>query len=214
MLKASTIFLYQNFLKKAYFLKPLASDLEMIVSIMSECFKNGGLLLVCGNGGSAADADHIVGELVKSFRKNRPLDNEIKKAICALEKPEEMLSKILQGGVPAINLTAHSALVSALVNDVGEEAMFAQQVIAYGKPGDVFLGITTSGRSKNILAGGLTAKAIGLKTILLTGEIAAKGEFPYFDLVVGVPAGETADIQDMHSTVYHMLCAMIEEELW
>ncbi|MBE3101812.1 MAG: SIS domain-containing protein [Firmicutes bacterium] len=165
-------------------------------------YRDGGKLLVCGNGGSAADSDHIVGELMKGFYKKRPLDNKIAALI-----GED--SGLLQGTLPAIALTQHNALSTAFLNDVDPIMTFAQQVLGYGKRGDAFIGISTSGNSKNVIKAAQVSKALGLKTIALTGDNGGQlGKI--CDWTINVPGETTADIQEYHLPVYHTLCAMLE----
>ncbi len=187
--------------------------LQGAFNTLTSCFSQGGKLLVCGNGGSAADADHIVGELVKSFEKERPLDNLLKGNLAAFGDVGEEMSKKLQGGVPAISLCAHTALLTAVINDIGAEMIFAQQVIGFGKPEDVLLGISTSGNSQNVLLAGLAAKAKGMTTIALTGGSGGKMA-ELFDICIKAPSLQTACIQDFHSVIYHELCRLIENFFW
>ena len=181
--------------------------------LLCACFENGGQLLTCGNGGSCADADHIVGELVKAFRLKRPLTEPLAMALLSQGHQGELLAEHLQGGLPAINLGAHAALMTAAVNDLGGVYIYAQQVVAYGRKGDVFLGISTSGNSENVLCAGLVAKAKGIKTIGLTGRSGGKME-GLFDLMIHADSTATEDIQDLHSTIYHAICAAVEYQLW
>ena len=183
--------------------------LREAVELLAASFRQGGKLLVCGNGGSSADADHIVGELMKSFRIRRPLDAQMRVALSGSPR----LAEMLEGALPAVNLSAHTSLVTAQFNDVGAEYIFAQQVIGYGRPGDVLLGISTSGKSQNILYAGEVAKARGMKTVGLTGRTGGRMK-ECFDLLLRAPADSTEDIQDMHSTLYHALCAALENEFW
>jgi D-sedoheptulose 7-phosphate isomerase len=178
-------------------------------------FNDGGKLLICGNGGSAADADHIVGELMKSFRAPRPLSDEVKTALLTQGDSLDMsddglqLSEKLTGGLPAINLSAHSSLLTAMINDVGAEYAYSQQVMALGSKGDVLLGISTSGSAKNVCFAALTAKALGLSTICLTGSGGGKLS-EVCDRSIRVPETETFKIQELHLPVYHTLCLMLE----
>ena len=181
----------------------LKDEIKAACRIMEASFASGGKLLVCGNGGSAADADHIVGELMKGFYKKRSL-------------PAEEASKLgeyaryLQGALPAIALTQHAALSTAFLNDVNPEMVFAQQVYGYGRDGDVLLGISTSGNSKNVCNAVGVAKSLGLKTIGLTGRKGGRLS-ELCDVCIRVPADSTADIQELHLPIYHTLCAMLEE---
>ncbi len=207
-MKKSTEELFDKYRAQHKFIAPLESNIRQAVEIMEDSFKNGGKLLICGNGGSNADAGHIVGELVKSFRLQRPLTDDIKDAMLI----DELKDK-LQGGLPAIDLGAHTSLVTAMINDVGGEYIFAQQVISYGRAGDVFLGISTSGNSKNILYAADAAKAMGVKTIGLTGRDGGKMK-DIFDLTIIADSQITEDIQDIHSTIYHVICAALECQFW
>lgn len=175
------------------------------------CYKNGGKLLICGNGGSNADADHIAGELIKGFVKQRRIDKKIAEKIENFGA-REMIDK-LQGSLPVINLGAHTSLITAVANDIGAEMIFAQQVMGYGKKGDLLIGITTSGNSEDVIYAGIVARAKEMHTILLTGGDGGKAK-GVFEVSLAVPETTTADIQDMHSVIYHALCMMIENEFW
>jgi D-sedoheptulose 7-phosphate isomerase len=195
----------------------LASCRGEIVSAfrtLEGCFAGGGKLLVCGNGGSSADADHIVGELMKGYLKARPLPQRLREALAARD-PElgQPLASRLQGALPAVNISAQSALSTAFANDVSAELVFAQQVLGLGRPGDVLLGISTSGGARNVLAALAAARACGLATIGLTGK--AGGKMPGLcDVLIRVPAALTYEVQELHLPVYHCLCAMIEERFF
>jgi len=196
---------------------PAIADIEVqlitCIQILSDCFACGGHLLVCGNGGSCADADHIVGELVKAFRMKRPIAAPLAVALREQGANGERLAETLQGGFPAINLGAHSALMTAVVNDMSGEYIYAQQVVAYGQERDILLGISTSGNSEDILYAGLVAKAKGMKTIGLTGKNGGKMK-NQFDIVLCAEANTTEDIQDLHSAIYHAICACVEYQCW
>ena len=178
------------------------------------CYENGGKILVCGNGGSCSDSDHIVGELMKSFELKRPLSTEIKEKLASID-PERgsYLASHLQQGLPAISLTAHSALITAIANDIDGEVIFAQQVIGYGRPGDILLGISSSGNSKNVLDACLVAKAMNLKVIGLTGETGGKMK-AFCDILINVPGRRTAFVQELHLPIYHLLCLAIEQHFF
>ena len=163
------------------------------------CYKNGGKLLVCGNGGSSADSGHIVGEMVKGFLKKRPLP----------EDWQEKLAMPLQMGLPAIDLTAQCALISAVANDLGGEYVYAQQALCYANPGDVLIGITTSGNAKNVVNAAKAARVKGAKVVGMTGEGGGKlAEF--CDVLLDVPERETYKVQEEHLKLYHRLCAEVE----
>jgi D-sedoheptulose 7-phosphate isomerase len=171
-------------------------------------------ILTCGNGGSSSDSDHIVGELMKSFVKQRPLNDDLKLAISKIA-PEHAddLNKKLQEGVAAINLSQHAALNTAFSNDVDSSMIFAQQVIGYGKTDDVIICISSSGNSKNVVLAAITAKAKNMKVVGLTGTKVGSLD-KYCDVVIKVPEIETYKIQELHLPVYHTLCLMIEDALW
>lgn len=201
-------------IKRYPVLESVRADIEKTYEILERCYENGGKLLIAGNGGSAADAEHIVGELMKGFVKRRPVPAEMEKALVETD-PErgKVLARKLQGGLPAIALTNHAALSSAFANDVDGVLSYAQQVNGYGKAGDVFLGISTSGNAENVLYAAVTAKARGMKVIGLTGKDGGKlGKFA--DAAVIVPEKETYKIQELHLPVYHALCLMLEERFY
>lgn len=202
-----------SYINKYSFIAVIKDSILSAFNLIDKCYKAGGKLLICGNGGSAADADHIVGELLKGFNKSRRLTEEQTNRFKEFGKQGEHLASVLQGALPAINLSAHTSLITAIINDIGAEEIYAQQVIGYGNRGDLLLGISTSGNSKNIINAGIAAKVMGVNTLALTGE---KGGIiaDSFDIAIKVPSSITCDIQDMHSIVYHLLCTMIEAERW
>lgn len=182
--------------------------------LLVESYKNEGKLLIAGNGGSAADAEHIVGELMKGFKLPRKLnENFTDKLISENEELGTVLAESLQGALPAIALDGHPALSTAYMNDCEPLLCFAQQVNGYGKAGDVFLGISTSGNSKSILYAATTAHAKGMKVIGLTGAKDSKLT-QMSDVCIKVPQTETYMIQELHLPVYHCLCLMLEDEFF
>lgn len=182
--------------------------------IIEDAYLNNRKLLVSGNGGSASDSEHIVGELMKEFKLKRKVFGEQAAALKEIDpKLGQTLADNLQGALPAISLTGHSALQTAFMNDVEPELVFAQQINGYGKPGDVYLAISTSGNSQNILYAAVNAKAKGLKVIGLTG--AKPNQLMKFtDVCIQVPETETYKIQELHMPVYHCLCLMLEEKFF
>ena len=179
--------------------------------ILEESYTNDGKLLVAGNGGSAADAEHIVGELMKGFVNPRKLEAEYSDALITVNKElGRVLSENLQCALPAIALDGHLALTTAYLNDCEPLLCFAQQVNGYGRKSDVFLGISTSGNSRNILYAATVAKAKGMKVIGLTGEKDSKLS-EISDTCIQVPETETYKIQELHLPVYHCLCLMLED---
>lgn len=182
--------------------------------ILEECYLNGGKILIAGNGGSAADSEHIVGELMKAFVLPRKLDDEYyNKLIDVDSEMGKVLGNNLQGALPAIALDGHISLSTAYMNDCEPLLCFAQQVNGYGNVNDVFLGISTSGNSKNVLYAVVCAKAKGLKVIGLTGMKENKLE-KLSDVCIKVPNTETYMIQELHLPVYHCLCLMLEERFF
>jgi D-sedoheptulose 7-phosphate isomerase len=189
-------------------------DIKEAYEILENCYKNGGKLLIAGNGGSCADAEHIVGELMKGFVKPRAVSAEFVEKLTVADpvRGKELADK-LQGGLPAIALTGHPGLSTAFLNDVDGNLIYAQQTYGYGKEGDVLLGISTSGNSKNIMYAMTAARAIGMKTIGLTGRNG--GELKETaDVSIVVPEKETFKIQELHLPVYHALCLMLEERFF
>ncbi len=181
---------------------------------LEACYAGGGKLLVCGNGGSSADADHIVGELMKGFLKTRPLGEDIRRRLEAAdgELGKELASR-LQGSLAAINISRASALSTAFANDVSADLVYAQQVVGFGRAPDVVLGISTSGNARNVLAALAAARGLALGTIGLTGEKGGKMR-DRCDVLIRVPASRTHEVQELHLPVYHCLCAMIEERFF
>lgn len=182
--------------------------------IMEACFKRDGKLLVAGNGGSAADSEHIAGELMKRFKIQRPVGEEYAKKLMEID-PERGpgLAKNLERSLMAIPLVAHEALTTAYINDVDGLGVFAQQLLGFGRKGDVFLGISTSGNSKNVMNATVVARASGIKVIGLTGE--QGGELAKVsDVVIKVPETETYMIQELHLPIYHCLCLMLEDKFF
>ncbi len=187
------------------------ADIEKAYEILKECYDGDGKLLVAGNGGSCADSGHIVGELMKGFVKPRKISSELReKLIRTDEKEGEILADTLQLSLPAIDITGHNALSTAYSNDVNGGSSFAQQLFGYGRKGDVFLGISTSGNSKNIISAAVLAQAVEIKTIALTGKDGGRLK-DIADCTIVVPERETFKIQELHLPIYHVLCLMLEE---
>lgn len=195
-------------------LKPIRQQIINAYGIMEESFLKGGKLLIAGNGGSAADSEHIAGELMKRFKTPRPVSDEFAERLKRVdEKRGAQLAKNLERSLMAIPLVAHEALSTAYINDVDGLGVFAQQLFGYGKAGDVFLGISTSGNSKNVMSATVVARAAGIKVIGLTGENG--GELAQVaDVAVKVPGTETYMIQELHLPVYHCWCLMLEERFF
>ena len=182
--------------------------------LMEECYKNGGKLLIAGNGGSAADSEHIAGELMKRFKIPRSIPEDLKKKLIEIDSVRgENLSKNLERPLMAIPLVAHEALTTAYINDVDGLGVFAQQLYGFGRAGDVFLGITTSGNSQNVMSATVVARALGIKVLGLTGENG--GELSQVaNVCVKVPETETYMVQELHLPVYHCWCLMLEDKVF
>lgn len=199
-------------------LRPLEGPVAAAYETLRTAFRGDHRALVCGNGGSAADAEHIVGELMKSMLVRRPVPTEVTDALAGTAPPElgeeaRYLSEHLEGALPAISLGSQTSLLSAVANDTAADMVFAQQVHGYGRPGDVLWALSTSGRSRNVVLAALTARAQGMRVVALTGE---PGE-PLGDLAdvwIRVPAASPADAQELHVAVYHSLCAALETEIF
>ncbi len=190
------------------------NDLEKAFDLLKQCYENGGKVLICGNGGSAADSEHIVGELMKGFLLKRKVGNEIwDKLREAFPSEGEYLADHLQGALPAISLVSQSAIASAYINDIAADLVFAQQVFGYAKVGDVLIGLSTSGNSPNVLNALKVAKITGMRSIGLTGS-AGGAMAGLCDVTICVPAAETYKIQEYHLPVYHAICAMLEMEFF
>lgn len=188
--------------------------IEEACNLLTACYEHGGKVLVCGNGGSCSDSDHIVGELMKSFELKRPIQVAVQEKLAVIS-PERgnYLAQHLQQGLPAISLTAHSALITAIANDIDADIIFAQQVIGYGQPNDILLGISSSGNSQNVLDACIVARAMNLKVIGLTGETGGKIK-EYCDTLINVPGRRTAFVQELHLPVYHLLCQVLENHFF
>ncbi len=177
------------------------NEIKKALELIIDTYKNGGKLLVCGNGGSASDSEHIVGELLKGFMLKRPVNDE--------RIPKELRSG-LQGSLPAISLPSQSGILSAYINDVDPQMMYAQLVYGYAKAEDLFVGLSTSGNSVNVVNAAKVAKSLGIKTIALTGKNESKLS-EICDACIKVPQSETYKIQELHLPVYHYLCEEVEK---
>jgi len=199
-------------------LSSCAEDIFRAGITLAKAAWEGSKFLLAGNGGSAADADHITGELLKSFCKKRPINGEFADKLRELDRGSNggagaLLADKLQAGIPAICLTYHNALSTAYSNDVDPNLVFAQQCQAFGNAGDIFWGITTSGNAKNVYYAALTAKARGLTVLGLTGQTGGRLK-ELCDICIRVPRTETYEVQELHLPVYHALCLYMEDCLW
>lgn len=206
--------IFNNLIERYPVLESSEDDIYQAYKVLEECYLNGNKLLVAGNGGSAADAEHIVGELMKSFIKRRPLKEDLKNKMIQLD-PEmgSVLAEKLEGTLPALSLNMNIGLNTAFLNDVDGLLILAQEVQGYGNPGDVFLGISTSGNSVNVNYAAIVARAKGMKTIALTGKDGGKLK-DKVDVAIVVNEMETFKIQELHLPVYHALCLMLEERFF
>lgn len=195
-------------------LESVRRNIDAAFDIIAETFSRGGKLLIAGNGGSASDADHIAGELMKSFVKKRELPDAFKERITAVDSAiADYVIPRLQQALPAIALSNHASLNTATINDVAGDMTFAQQALGYGKEGDALLAISTSGNSKNIIYAAAVSKAKNLSVIALTGRDG--GELKRFaDVSIIAPETETYKIQELHLPIYHCLCLMLEERFF
>lgn len=185
-------------------LKRCENEIEKAKEMMLETYRSGGKVLVCGNGGSASDSEHIVGELMKGFLLKRPVTDE---------RIPGALREGLQGSLPAISLPSQSAILSAFINDVDPEMMYAQLVYGYAKKEDLVIGLSTSGNSKNVVNAIEVARCMGIKTLSLTGQKESKMS-ELSDVTIRVPETETYKIQEYHLPVYHYLCAEVEKQMF
>jgi len=194
-------------------LQPLAAEAERACDLLLQCYRAGGKVLVCGNGGSAADSEHLVGELMKSYLLPRRLPAERRAALAASVSDGAYLADHLQAALPAISLVSQVALVTAVANDLGADLVFAQQVVGYGRAGDVLVAISTSGNSRNVLLAAQVARAQGLKTIGFMGR--GGGQLRGLcDVALCVPHDRTAVVQERHLALYHAICGALERSLF
>ena len=195
-------------------LKPCAADIQAAFEILRDCYWSGGKVLVCGNGGSAADTEHIVGELMKGYLLKRSIPEDLRaRLVSAHRENGAYLASALQGALPAISLVSQTSLLSAIGNDTDADMGFAQQVYGYGREGDVLLGISTSGNARNVVYAVQVSRTLGMHTCTLTGP--AGGVLKTIsDVCIRVPGKSTPAIQERHLPVYHVLCAMLEEEFF
>jgi len=205
--------LISRFCEKNPELVALLPDIQKAAAAITECYKNGGRVFTCGNGGSSSDSAHIVGEFLKGFLCKRPLSEKEKGKLAAHGELGGLMAEKLQGSLAAIDLTTQQAIMSAVANDTDPLLMYAQQLWGLGRKGDVLIGISTSGNAKNVLCAGIAARELGMTSIALTGEAGGKmGE--HFDMAVRVPSSWTPEVQEYHIAVYHLICALVEAEFF
>lgn len=189
------------------------NEIKNAVDRLALCYENGGKLLLCGNGGSAADCEHISGELMKSFLIKRPLSDEKKKKMAEKLPEISEITEKLEGGLPAISLPSLTSFNTAFINDADPRLVYAQALVALANEGDALMAISTSGNSENIVNTAKTAKALGLTVIALTGKSGGKLK-EISDVAICVPEEETYKIQELHQPVYHCICGELEERFF
>lgn len=196
-------------------LEYLKNSIKKASDIIVECYYNGGKVLICGNGGSASDCEHIVGELMKQFILSRKIEKKFKDDFIKLYPQDEFINR-LQGAVPAISLVSQTSISTAIVNDIGHDIIYAQQVYGYGKKNDVLIAISTSGNSTTVINAMKVAKVKGMQVIGMSGQTGGKmltlNEL--CDILLNVPETETYKIQEYHLPIYHAICACVENSIW
>ena len=206
-MKEKTVEILKEVVARYPVLEPCRESITAAFETLLASYRDGGKVLVCGNGGSASDAEHIVGELLKKFKKHRDIPAEV----AARLRPE--VAAKLEGALPAISLVSMSGIITAFANDVAWDTAFAQQVLGLARPGDVLITLSTSGNSANCVAAAEVMKAVGGRSIALTGSRESKLS-AVCDVAIRVPETETYKVQELHLPVYHALCAAIEEEMF
>lgn len=198
-----------NLIERFKELEPIKSNIDLAIEAIINCYRNGNKVLIAGNGGSACDSEHIAGELLKSFVKKRPIKEEIRKELLRFEEGEYIADN-LEAPLRAIALTSHMGLSTAYLNDRDPYLIFAQQLLAFGDKGDVFIAISTSGNAKNIIHASKVAKAMGIKIVSFTNNNGGKlAEMA--DIAIKAPAKETYIAQEYHEAIYHEICIRVEE---
>jgi len=203
--------IFENLVGRYPVLEPIRGNVEAMARMIIETYENGGRVFVAGNGGSCADADHIAGELLKSFKIRRGISREERKILAdRFGEPGEKLGSMLEPAFPCVTLHSQIGFVTAFWNDVGADCVFAQQLYAQSRAGDLFIGISTGGNSENICNALMAASLKEVKSVLLTGNKHGKCE-KFADLVVAAPESETYKIQELHLPIYHAVCLAVEE---
>lgn len=212
-MKETTKIILEELIKTYPQLQGCRSDIENAFLVLKTCFENSGRVFTCGNGGSSSDSEHIVGELLKSFKKHRPIDKAFYEKLQAFGEDGAYLCEKLEGSLPAYSLNSQTGIITAFANDKSWDATFAQQLYGLGQQGDCLMTLSTSGNSKNCVYSVLVAKAKAIKTIAFTGVSGGKLS-EISDVCIKVPETETYKVQELHLPVYHCLCAMLEEEMF
>lgn len=212
-MRETTKIILEELIKTYPQLRVCATDIENAFLILKNCFENDGRVFTCGNGGSSSDSEHIVGELLKSFKKHRPIDKAIYEKLRSFGEDGAYLCEKLEGAFPAYSLNSQTGIMTAFANDKSWDATFAQQLYGLGAQGDCLLTLSTSGNSKNCAYTAIVAKMKGIKVIALTGEQESRLS-EISDVCIKVPETETYKVQELHLPIYHCLCAMLEEEFF
>jgi D-sedoheptulose 7-phosphate isomerase len=188
------------------------ASINKAIDKIIECYQKGGKLLICGNGGSCSDSEHIVGELLKGFNKKRKLSKELCEKIYSLDESlcQTKMAERLQESLPAISLTSQSSIITAIANDLGADLIYAQQLLGLGKSGDILIGISTSGNADNVYKAAVVAKATGLTTIALTGQDGGRLA-DICDVIIKAPSNKTPMVQEYHLSIYHVICDAVEQ---
>ena len=212
-MKPTTKKILVELIEKYPSLQTCGEDIEKAFLLLKCCFEKDGRVFTCGNGGSSSDSEHIVGELLKSFKKRRPMDKTVYENLQEFGEDGAYLCEKLEGALPAYSLNSQTGIMTAFANDKAWDATFAQQLYGLGRQGDCLLTLSTSGNSKNCVYAALVGKAKGLSSIALTGAGGGKLK-AVADCTIAVPEKETYKVQELHLPVYHCLCAMLEEEFF
>ena len=212
-MKDSTMEILEKTIERHKALEAQRSNILNAFKLLLCGVKEGGKILLCGNGGSAADCEHIAGELLKRFKKHRPIDEKVKANLLEMGEDGKFLADNLEGAISAISLTSHLSFSTAFAHDKNPHLVYAQQLYALGKAGDVLISLSTSGNSKNCVYAIIAAKAKGIKTISFTGKRESQMS-RLSDVAIQVPEEETFLVQELHLPIYHCLCAMLEEEMF
>ena len=212
-MKTTTEAIFKELFARYPALEACRDQVKAAYEALLATYRAGGKVLCCGNGGSASDSEHIVGELLKKFKKHRDIPAELKAKLLAAGPEGAQLAEKLEGSLGAVSLLSMSGILTAFANDVGWDEAYAQQVLGLAKPGDALVVLSTSGNSRNCVLAAVLARTLGVKTIGLTGETGGRFR-EVCDVAVCVPARETFKIQEYHLPIYHALCAMLEDELF
>ena len=212
-MKDATRKIYEELFERYSILSDIKESVLHTFELIKTTYKNGGTLYCAGNGGSSSDCEHIVGELLKCFKKRREIDEQTAKELLELGEDGAYILSKLEGSLPAMSLISQTGILTAFANDKSWDTAIAQQLYGLGKMGDCLLVLSTSGNSKNCVYAVLVAKAKGIKTIAFTGASGGKLK-EICDECICVPEKETYKVQELHLPIYHCLCAMLEEEFF